>query len=100
MQSISFWIKHLPTQIADLPKVSKAGDHSLGERAMRGVSMTRPIVFLHGVGWGLVSFLMLLTMHFVLYVNAQLGFGMSKSVVNALVFALCDHVQSGITKQG
>ena len=80
MQSISFWIKHLPTQIADLPKVSKAGDHSLGERAMRGVSMTRPIVFLHGVGWGLVSFLMLFTMHTTACVNVRLGFVMSFTI--------------------
>ena len=96
MQSISFWIKHPSTQIADLPKVSKVGDDSLGETAVTGgVSLTRPIVFLHGVGWGLVSFLMLLTMHLILYVNAQLGFVMSKSIVNALVFALYDLAQSG-----
>ncbi len=96
MQSISFWIKHPSTQIADLPKVSKVGDDSLGETAVTGgVSLTRPIVFLHGVGWGLVSFFMLLTMHSILYVNAQLGFVMSKSIVNALVFALYDLAQSG-----
>ncbi len=74
MQSISFWIKHPSTQIADLPKVSKVGDDSLGDTAVTGgVSLTRPIVFLHGVGWGLVSFLMLLTMHLILYVKCTFG---------------------------
>ena len=64
MQSISFWIKHPSPQIADLPEVSKVGDDSLGETAAsEGVSLTRPIVFLHGVGWGLVSFLILFEVH-------------------------------------
>lgn len=75
MQSISFWIKHPSTQIADPPKVSKVDDDSSGETVVTGgVSFTRPIVFLHGVGWGLVSLLMLLTMHWILYINPQLGF--------------------------
>ena len=74
MQSISFWIKHPSPQTADLPKISRVGDDSLGETAATGgVSLTRPIVFLHGVGWGLVSLLMLLTIHLILYVNAQLA---------------------------
>ncbi len=80
MQSISFWIKHPSIQIADLPKVSKVGDDSLGETAVRLVSLTRPIVFLHGVGWGLVSFLMLFTMHAIACVNLRLGFVMSFTI--------------------
>lgn len=63
--SISFWIKHPSTQIADPPKVSKVDDDSSGETVVTGgVSFTRPIVFLHGVGWGLFPYIRFLQMLF------------------------------------
>ena len=48
VQNISFWIKHPTTRVADV------GANASKEEVARGVSLTRPIVFLHGVGWGLV----------------------------------------------
>ncbi|DBA90114.1 TPA: hypothetical protein ACH3X1_003430 [Trebouxia sp. C0004] len=62
--SISFWIKQPATQTADVPNISEVGDDPLGETAVRGMSSTRPIVFLHGVGWGLFPYIRFLQMLF------------------------------------
>ena len=48
MQSMSFWVKHPTTKVADVDASASK------DEAARAVSLTRPIVFLHGVGWGLV----------------------------------------------